>query len=724
MGEVRVCGRTARKSARRVALSGSGQVDFPRTPARREPWERARSRCGIIWKMELVPDARLFQSLIRSELTTAARFLPMKKLSGFCATLLFFLPISSSAQVDRGGLPESVTVLNSTSAFNYFDSTGGVVVARYTEPTLRLFEASNDGVIVRSLGSRSGGNLISKSSFYLSGGSAEFIWSGSGGSSFMQPVCGVISEQWPTDSGTQVASMILASYRNSYNGSWVALSGKKYRTNITFTDNSYSLQTTDYSTGQIMGNSSGNFDFSRLVHLYIRLGDTYDNQNAYILLNSLTVRLTDPRNGIPKLIDTTPSPPDGRRFISYEMAKQELVRNVKDKVTVYLQLQIPEFASENGGWGASQAGMGTFYGLEMKTFSLINPFDSIHYKIGATPLTPATDWKSLSFNQILDTDLLRAKTTYYFKIGLAPGVLPLTVSARFQSARLCNEKGEPVTTLDASKRLWVVAHGRKDGEFSFRTMNQAVQKGAGSTQVVSLDWSNVAADKDSIIPRLKGGRYLVNLGKNMAALLKEKGFAGDNVNWVGHSWGTLVGYETARTMSRVNRFVALDPATQAFGDYDDTPVNFGKVSTISTSVKGGGKVEGPYGSETKAKTCDFSIRLYSESQTGDFKWPKFYHSLPRSWFVRAMNQHTSDVYWPFFNRVLMRNKEKPLMPWGDYGELFGFSLECHGATGYKENNSVFSWHEYLLYQAPTGKKIEARARINATASLSWTYRKQ
>lgn len=151
----------------------------------------------------------------------------MKTLSGFCATLLFLLPTSASAQVNSGSnLPQSVAILNSTSAFNYFDYAGfGVAEARYTEPTVGLFEPSTQGVLVKSHRSRGGGNLISKSAFFLPGGSAEFIWSGSGGSSFMQPVCGVITEQWPTDSGNQDGYMILATYGNSYNGSWVASPG-------------------------------------------------------------------------------------------------------------------------------------------------------------------------------------------------------------------------------------------------------------------------------------------------------------------------------------------------------------------------------------------------------------------------------------------------------------------------------------------------------------------
>ena len=60
------------------------------------------SGCGISQEKVLVSGLRVFHHSVRSEIPTPARFLPMKTLAGFCAALLFFLPVSASAQVNSG----------------------------------------------------------------------------------------------------------------------------------------------------------------------------------------------------------------------------------------------------------------------------------------------------------------------------------------------------------------------------------------------------------------------------------------------------------------------------------------------------------------------------------------------------------------------------------------------------------------------------------------------
>lgn len=53
-------------------------------------------------RMALVLESGYFHCSTRSEFQTPARSLPVKTLSGFCTMLLFFLPLSSSAQVNSG----------------------------------------------------------------------------------------------------------------------------------------------------------------------------------------------------------------------------------------------------------------------------------------------------------------------------------------------------------------------------------------------------------------------------------------------------------------------------------------------------------------------------------------------------------------------------------------------------------------------------------------------
>jgi hypothetical protein len=184
----------------------------------------------------------------------------------------------------------SETILNTVGDFNYFDWAGsGASEARYTEPTAGVFEAVPGGVLFRANRYRGGGTIISKATYYLPGGSAEFVWSGGGGNSFMQPVCGTFTKNWPTEPGNADASMVIATYGNSWNGSWVATPGRVYKTTVSFTVNSYTASTRDFLTDQYMGGTSGTFDFTKPVHLYLRTGDTFDYQNAYLQLKSLKI---------------------------------------------------------------------------------------------------------------------------------------------------------------------------------------------------------------------------------------------------------------------------------------------------------------------------------------------------------------------------------------------------------------------------------------------------
>ena len=312
--------------------------------------------------------------------------------------------------------------------------------------------------------------------------------------------------------------------------------------------------------------------------------------------------------GVPMLVDERPGKD---RLISYEMTMQTLPRPSAGTVTVYSQIKIPNFAEKNGGWGAVAGGLGTFYGLEMTSQFLRD--DSIQYKVGGnrpTPNTPEIEWKPAFFDTIIDTFIddgpLKKggplkEETYYFKITLSsPGNGSFVdISAQFKSARLCTNMGEPVKALKSGLPLWLIVHGKNDGEKSFRSMNTSVRKGTGSLEVVNLDWASGSEGFG-----LGNGRYFINLAKSVTHFLRENHFSSSGVNFIGHSWGTLVGYETARAFGRfsiVNRFIALDPATQALGGYDDDRVDFKSISTFATGIKGGGsQLLGLYGSEAFA----------------------------------------------------------------------------------------------------------------------------
>jgi pimeloyl-ACP methyl ester carboxylesterase len=105
----------------------------------------------------------------------------------------------------------------------------------------------------------------------------------------MQCVCGVMTKPWTSDASNVLQSVLLTEYGNLYAGNWLGTPGRVYKTTITFTTNSYALQTIDNLTSQILATSAGTFDFTQPTYLRLACGDTYDYLNAYLLLKSLTL---------------------------------------------------------------------------------------------------------------------------------------------------------------------------------------------------------------------------------------------------------------------------------------------------------------------------------------------------------------------------------------------------------------------------------------------------
>jgi pimeloyl-ACP methyl ester carboxylesterase len=142
------------------------------------------------------------------------------------------------------------------------------------------------------------------------------------------------------------------------------------------------------------------------------------------------------------------------------------------------------------------------------------------------------------------------------------------------------------------------------GDATFGESADALE-GQGSSQALIVDWSSGAA---SSILDLSQGRYFVPLGKKMKQLLARKRLNGPSeFSVLGHSWGTLVGHEFAAQFKRkIDRFVALDPAREAFGGYDDGRVNFKDRAKSSWSFVA---VQGIFGDEKKARTAEHAVAV-------------------------------------------------------------------------------------------------------------------
>ena len=436
----------------------------------------------------------------------------------------------------------------------------------------------------------------------------------------------------------------------------------------------------------------------------------------------------------------------GRILVDYKTNWEGLPRKAStvpnSKTTRYFAMKIPSTTPGETGFQE------ILYGLELKAKvggvkSDGLPWnDSLKYKVGGlqpTDQTPEGEWTPALFNKIFNIEV-EGGATCYFKITMEDYNAsiyvfpppPLKMQVRCKSARLCNAQGDPIEGLNPEKNLWVVAHGKKDGERSFRSMHKAIadrqKEMETNDQVVSIDWASGA--KGWTVD-LTNGRYFVSFGKNVAHFLKQQGYAPDKgeVNWVGHSWGAMIGCEVARFFSgdgevpgphRIIRMIALDPATQAFGGYDDDRVDFKKWSDYSVGVKGGLlKSQALFGSTKKVKSAHFSIRLRATkineplSEGNAF----FNHSLPRDWFEGLFADDENDIYDSYLRKkILWTGSDQPSMPWGEWGKIGGMDLECQGTALWRKENeeaknkkATFLTHKFLKFEKPNGRNKKAKA---------------
>jgi pimeloyl-ACP methyl ester carboxylesterase len=140
-------------------------------------------------------------------------------------------------------------------------------------------------------------------------------------------------------------------------------------------------------------------------------------------------------------------------------------------------------------------------------------------------------------------------------------------------------------SIDSNQRTWIVVHGwnsSRSNENIFAVAESLFQTRPGD-QVLTLDWSAAA---DTLSPFLAEDS-IVPVAQWAAAALDGYGFAGTNLNLVGHSFGSYVADEIAqRVPGGVNTIVTLDPAVDVFGGYDpdaNDEVNFARDSLFSWS---------------------------------------------------------------------------------------------------------------------------------------------
>ena len=133
--------------------------------------------------------------------------------------------------------------------------------------------------------------------------------------------------------------------------------------------------------------------------------------------------------------------------------------------------------------------------------------------------------------------------------------------------------------IDPNLRTWILIHGRTDSStapwVSGTTGLAAAIAGIyPNDQILLLDWTDAAADTD--FPSFSAEDWIKPVAAWAAGRLVEYGFAGSDLNLIGHSWGgsmtaeiaELIPYIRGHTVNFVNSIVALDPARDGTGSFN------------------------------------------------------------------------------------------------------------------------------------------------------------
>ena len=170
-----------------------------------------------------------------------------------------------------------------------------------------------------------------------------------------------------------------------------------------------------------------------------------------------------------------------------------------------------------------------------------------------------------------------------------------------------------VNTLDPTKPVWVVIHGREDGPDSgkFAELQKALI--ASGYQVVTLDWNTVSSSNMPPAVGMQGERGIEMVADWAYSALKGAGVSGSMIRIGGHSWGSFVGYEIAERFKAengfgVDTFVAMDSAVDPTlgARYDASQVNFSAVSKTSTAFH-----SSHLGSSSRAGTAKYTVEIRS-----------------------------------------------------------------------------------------------------------------
>lgn len=200
--------------------------------------------------------------------------------------------------------------------------------------------------------------------------------------------------------------------------------------------------------------------------------------------------------------------------------------------------------------------------------------------------------------------------------------------------------------IDPSKPAILVTHGYYSNAEAMSLLAEKIDDQT-SVQVLTLDWAAGSIEIAPNIGYVESG--IEGLGAVVAAHLIGLGFKSEQLDLVGHSFGSYVSYEIAEAYlaagrSKVNSILAIDPASDVpallvhGGVYNSDLVNFADVSQYSWAFLADVLLPanlGMFGNATSAATARESFVVENSGHTA---LPDFYANL------LANNSKTANLF--------------------------------------------------------------------------------
>lgn len=132
-----------------------------------------------------------------------------------------------------------------------------------------------------------------------------------------------------------------------------------------------------------------------------------------------------------------------------------------------------------------------------------------------------------------------------------------------------------------NKESWFVIHGWNNSESDFQGLASAIEdfdgvRGSGD-QVFTVDWKPARSG----LGLTNASLWIDTVAEIIKGRIASWGIDPWKINIVGHSLGAYVAYEVSERLSKINRLVAMNPASLTVGGYNWNQVNFSRYSNWS-----------------------------------------------------------------------------------------------------------------------------------------------